>query len=163
MLELLRSLALKALGYLAPFAVGWFYTPEKIASDVKFRVSGEGEGVTFEGGELPKVRAWLLVSNLSPFNVEIDRMVLQLSFGADVCEWSDVRRRSLPASKEAHWLVQGTLTEKQVAYIQRTMVHKPETRLAISAFMETRLHKCESNVSIGASNVRFLNLAGREA
>jgi hypothetical protein len=163
MFELLRNLALKALGHVAPFAVAWFYKPEKIAADIKFRVRGDGDGVTYEGGELPKVRIWLLVSNLSPFNAEIDCMVFQLWYGSAVGEWSDVRRRTLASSKEAEWLVEATLNEKQVAYIQRNMAHKPETRLTVTAFINTTLHKFDSTVSVGTGNVRFLNLGVREA
>jgi hypothetical protein len=163
MLELLKDFGLKALGIVAPFVVAWFYSPEKIASDIKFRVRGEGDGVTFEGGELPKVRVWLLVSNLSPFNIEVDRMVIQLVYGSVIGEVNDVRRRTLPCSKEAEWLVESTLNDKQLAYIQRNMENKPETRLTVTAFINTSLHKFESSASVGTGNVRFLNLLARQA
>jgi len=158
MLELLKDFGLKALGYLVPFVLAWFYPPEKIAVDIKFRVRGDGDGVTYEGGELPKVSIWIRASNLSPFNIEVDRLVVRLYFGACYGEWSDVRRRKLSASKEGEWLVEAALTERQLAYIQRNLPSKPQTRLAITAFINSSLHDFETTVSADTGNVRFMNL-----
>jgi hypothetical protein len=157
MLELLRDFGLKAAGHLVPFAVGWFYKPGKIAADLKFRVRGEGDGVTLEDGELPKVRIWFLVSNLSPFTVDIDRMVVQLVYGGVVGEILDVRKRTLGPSKEGEWLVEGSLNENQVAYIRKQRGNRPETRLNVTAFVHSKLHNFEHAVSMGSSNVRLVN------
>lgn len=158
MFELVRDVALKILGHVAPFALARFYPAEKISSHLRFRVRGEGDGVTYEGGELPKIHIWMQVSNLSPFNVEIDRMVVQVTYGAPIAEIVDVRRRSVPSSTEAEWLIECVLNEKQVAYIQRNSVHNPETRLNLCAFVNTTLHEFESAMSVGTGNVRLLNI-----
>lgn len=163
MLELLKDFGLKALGHIAPFVLAWFYGPEKIAANIKLRVRGEGDGVTYHGGELPSVRIWILASNLSPFNIEVDRLVFRLYFGAEYGQWSDVRRRKVGAGKEEEWLLEATLTEPQLAYIQRNMASKPETRIAITAYIDSSLHRFETTVNAGAGNVRFLNLTSPSA
>ena len=159
MLELLRDFTLKALGHLLPFAVAWFYKPEKIAADVKFRVRGDGDGVTYEGGELPKVRIWFLVSNLSPFKVEIDRMVIQLSFGSVIEEIAHIRKHEVGPSKEVEFLVETTLNSAQVAFIQKNLPQRLETKLYVAAFLNTKLHNFESVVHVSTSNVRMVNYA----
>lgn len=159
MLELLRDFVLKALGIVAPIAVGWFYKPEKIAADLKFRVRGEGDGLTFEGGELPRIRIWLLVSNLSPFTVEIDRMVIHVVYGTVIGEFHHLRRRTLAASTEDEWLVEGSLNESQVAYIQKELKNAPQTKLNLMALVHSKLHNFEHAVSVEAKNVRLLNFA----
>src|SRR5207247_10514116 len=95
MLELLRDFALKALGELVPFIVAWFYKPEKISASLKFRVQGHGDGVTYECGDLPSVRIWFLVSNLSPFKVEIDRLQAQVAYGAVIGVIVHIRKHTL--------------------------------------------------------------------
>lgn len=159
MFELLKDFGLKVLGHVAPLVLAWFYSPEKIAADIKLRIRGESDGVTYEGGELPSVRIWIRASNLSPFNVEVDRLVFRLYFGASYGEWSDVRRRKLGASKEQEWLLEAALTERQLSYIQRKSLSEPETRLTLTAFVNSSLHRFETTVETGTGNVRFLNMA----
>jgi hypothetical protein len=54
-------------------------------------------------------------------------------------------------------LVEGSLNESQVAYIRKNRDHKPETRLNVTAFVHSKLHDFEHAVSMGSSNVRFVN------
>ena len=74
MFEILKEFAVKALGRVLPFLVSWYYKPDKLAKKIKIQVRGAGDGVVFECGELPYVRAWLEITNLSPFPVEFERL-----------------------------------------------------------------------------------------
>lgn len=157
MLELLRDFTLKVFGHILPFVVAWLYKAEKIASGIKIRVPGEGDGVTFEGGELPRVRVWLRASNLSPFPVEIDRIALQVAYGAVIGEIAHIRKRSLPESKELEFLIEGYLNEKQVAYIQKNRSQNYETKLYLTAYLNSKIHNFEITREVQTNNVRFIN------
>ena len=159
MLELLRDFALKTLGLALPFVVAWFYKPEKIAGNLKFRVRGDGDGVTYECGDLPSVRIWFLVSNLSPFNVEIDRLQVQVAYGAVIGEVLHIRRHALRASREAEFLVEGSLNERQVAYIRKNLHQKFETKLHLTAYVTSKIHSFELAREVNTNNVRQLNCA----
>lgn len=157
MLELLRDFALKTLGHIVPFVVAWLYKPQKIASDLKFRVPGEGDGVTYEGGELPRVRIWLRASNLSPFPVEIDRIAIQIAYGSVIGEISHIRKHILPASKEIEFLVEGSLNERQVSYIQKNLSKNFETKLYLTAYLNSKIHNFEIAREVQTNNVRLIN------
>jgi hypothetical protein len=159
MLELLRDLVLKVVAIVAPFAVAWFYKPERIAADLKIRVRGHGDGVSFEGGELPKTRIWFLVSNLSPFRVEIDRLVIQVAYGAVIGEIAHVKKHSIAASREAEFLVEASINEYQIAYIRKNLSQKPQTELCVTAFVTSKLHDFETTSNVSTNNVRLLNVA----
>lgn len=159
MLELIRDFVLKLLAAVVPFAVAWFYRPEKIAAEVKFRVRGDGDGVTFEAGELPRVRIWFLVSNLSPFKVEIDRMAVQVSYGSIIEEIVHIRKHSVGPSKELEFLMESTLNSNQAAFIQKNLSQRFETKLYVTAFLSTKLHDFESAAIVSTNNVRMLNYA----
>lgn len=157
MFELLRDFALKTLSLVLPFVVAWFYKPERIAGNLKFRVRGDGDGVTYECGELPSVRIWFLASNLSPFNVEIDRLQVQIAYGAVIGEVIHIRRHALPSSREAEFLIEGSLNERQVAYIRKNLHQKFETRLYLTAYVKSTIHSFELTREVNTNNVRLLN------
>ena len=46
MFEILKEFAVKALGRVLPFLVGWYYKPDKLAKKIKIR-SAEPETVLF--------------------------------------------------------------------------------------------------------------------
>jgi len=78
MLEAAKDILLKLFGALAPWLLGLIYKPEWISTRVKIRVTSDGEGVRVQGGELPDLQIWMQVTNLSPFSIEIDRVVAQV-------------------------------------------------------------------------------------
>jgi hypothetical protein len=159
MLELLRDFELKAFGHALPFAVAWFYKPESISANLKFRVQGHGDGVTYECGEIPGVRIWFLISNLSPFKVEIDRMQIQVVYGSVIGEILHIQKHTLNASKESEFHVQGYLNEKQVAYIRKNLHQNFETKLYLTAYVNSKIHNFELTREVNTNNVRLLNCA----
>lgn len=157
MFEFFRDLALKILGAVVPLFVSWFYKPEKIAANLKFRVRGDGDGVSYECGELPGVRIWFLVSNLSPFNVEIDRLRVQVAYGAVIGEAIHIQKHVIAASREEEFLVEASLNERQVAYIQKNLDQKFETKLYVNAYVNSRVHNFELTRIVETRNVRLVN------
>lgn len=158
MFELLKDFSLKALGFLMPFVVRWFYKPAKLASGIKVRVRGEGDGITYNCGELPNVRIWLLVTNLTPFEIELDRIYGQFAYGCIVGELVHLRRHVLPPAQEKEILIELSLNEFQVQHIRRNL-EKMETKLFFGAYVISKIHGIELSREIGTNNVRYLNCA----
>ena len=158
MFELLKDFSLKALGLVMPFVVRWLYKPAKLANGIKVRVRGEGDGVTYNCGELPNIRIWLLVTNLTPFEIEIDRIYGQLAYGCVIGEIFHLRRHVLPPAQEEEILIEVSLNEHQVQHIRRN-VGKLETKLYFGAYVISKIHSLELAREIGTNNVRHLNCA----
>jgi hypothetical protein len=74
MINLVTEFLPKMLGHVLPVAIRWYYTPEKLADRVKVRVCEDRDGLSYWGGELPQARAWVRVTNLTPFPLLIDRI-----------------------------------------------------------------------------------------
>lgn len=158
MFELLKDFSLKALGFVMPFVVRWFYGPEKLANGIKVRIRGEGDGVTYNCGELPSVRVWLVVTNLTPFEIELDRIYGQLAYGCVIGEIVHLRRHFLPPAQEKEVLVEVSLNEHQVQHIRRNF-KKLETKLFFGAYAISKIHSLELSREISTNNVRHLNCA----
>lgn len=158
MLELLKDFSFKALAFVLPPVVRWFYKPGKFAEGIKVRIRGEGDGVTYNYGELPNVRIWLLVTNLTPLEISIDRIYGQLFYGGQVGEFGHLRHYILPPAQEKEIFVEFSLTDQQSQFIQRNL-GKNETRLSLGAYVTSRIHNIELARDVGSNNVRHLNSA----
>jgi hypothetical protein len=158
MFELLKDFALKALGFIMPFVVRWFYKPAKLDNGIKVRVRGENDGVIYNCGELPTARVWLHVTNLTPFEIEIDRIYGQLAYGCIIGEIVHLRRHVLPPAQEKEILIEVSLNEHQVLHIRRN-VGKVETKLYFGAYVISKIHRLDLAREINTNNVRCLNCA----
>lgn len=156
MFELLIELLIKVLGKILPTAVSWFYKPEKLNKGIKVRIRGEGDGVAYFCGELPKVNIWVEVSNLTPFTIEIDRIYGQLSYGCAIGEFIHLKRHIVPPADEKLVLVEMTLNEHQENHIRKNL-GKVETKLFLNAYINSKIHNLELTREINTNNVRLVN------
>lgn len=144
----------KLAAYVLPWAVRRFYYAEKIADHIKVRVCNEGDGITFSGGDLPTVRIWLRITNLSPIEIEFDRIFGHVFYGSQLAEFQDLQRRRIQPASEIEFLIEAHLTSEQVEFVRRNMSNKFETSLSLSAF----LHSCLHNFQIPFRQVRTKNI-----
>ena len=158
MLELLKDFLLKVLSFIMPVVVRWFYKPAKLDKGIKVRVLGEGHGVTFNCGELPNVRIWLLVTNLTPFQIEVDRIYGQLAYACVIGEVAHLKRHVIPPTQEKEILVEVSLNDHQQQHIRRNH-GKAETKFYFGAYVITKIHRIELTREISTNNVRYLNCA----
>ncbi|MEZ0209247.1 MAG: hypothetical protein ACAH17_03680 [Candidatus Paceibacterota bacterium] len=156
MLELFKDFLLKALGFALPFVVRWIYKPEKLANGIKVRIRGDGDGVTYNCGELPNIRIWLEVTNLTPFQIEFDRIYGQLAYGCVVGEVNHLKRHVLPPAQEKEVFVEFSLNESQAQFIRQNR-EKQDTRFYLGAYIISNIHNIEFSKEINTNNVRFLN------
>lgn len=158
MFELIKDFLLKALGLVVPFVVRWFYKRGKFTNCIKVRVRGEGDGITFNCGELPSVRLWLVLTNFTPFEIEFERIYGQIVYGSAIGEFLHLRRYVLPSAQEKEILVEFWLNESQVKYLRQNQ-GKNEARLYFGTYITSSIYCLELAKEIGTNNVRFLNCA----
>jgi hypothetical protein len=157
MVELLKDTIPKVLGYIMPFVVRWFYKAGKINEGIKVRVNSDGDGVTYNCGELPTVRIWLQLSNLTPFTIEFDRIYGQLCYGGVLGEFTHIKKyRLLPAS-EQDALIVISLTEAQVQYIRRNLSNVQASKIYLAAFINCKIHSFELHREVNTNNVKLYN------
>ena len=157
MLEVAKDLLLKMLGGLLPSLLGWFYKAEWIDARIKLRVGSEGDGVTVQGGELPYLRIWLQVTNLSPFTIELDRVVAQVQLrGGVVGEFSHLHKHKIKPSSEEQFMLEGSLSQSQIAYLERQESSYQST-LYLTSYVNCRVHNLELRRNVQTTNVRYLN------
>lgn len=84
MLSILSDFFVKFLAQVLPFLLRWYYKPEKIAAKIKVRISSDGDGIVFWGGEMPRAQAWLQITNLSPFPIRFDRIYGYFWYGTQL-------------------------------------------------------------------------------
>lgn len=158
MFELLKDFVFKAFAFILPSVTRWLYTPEKLDNGIKMRIRGDGDGITYNGGELPNVGIWLLVTNLTPLEIVFDRIYGQIHYGGLVGEFGHLQRYVLPPAQEKEIFVEFSLTDHQSMFIKRNL-GKNETRLSLGAFVTSRIHSVELAREMGTNNVRHLNCA----
>jgi len=159
MLEAAKDLLLKTLGALLPILLGWFYKPEWIDSRIKLRVDSEGDGVTVQGGELPYLRIWFHVTNLSPFTIELDRVITQMQLrGRVIGEFSHLHKHIVKPSSEERFLLEGSLGANQLEYLERQEAnHYPN--LYLTVYANCRVHSLVLKRNAQTTSVRYLNCA----
>jgi hypothetical protein len=100
----------------------------------------------------------LRVTNLSPFPVELDRVVGQLSYGSFACDLVFLRRQTVLAAQEKEILLASALTEGQSRQIGRDQ-GLSEARMNFTAYLNCEIHDFEVTKQTNSGNVRFLNCA----
>jgi hypothetical protein len=156
MLEIAWDFALKILGIIMPFIARWMYKSKTFDASIKIRISSEGEGITYNCGELPTARIWLLISNFTPFQLEIDRIYGQLAYGGVFGEITHLERHCIKPAQEEKVFIQVWLTEHQVQYIRRN-ANKNESQIYLSAYVISKIYNLKLSRTIRTSNTELVN------
>lgn len=154
--NLLTDFFVKVLGKLLPFMIRWYYKPEKIAQKIIIRIRSSHEGITFYGGELPHITAWLEITNLSPFPLELERLYGHFWYGTRLAAFYFLKRCRIEPSSEQGLLVEADLTSSQSEYIKRNQ-GKMEAKLSLDAFVVCNVNNIELRRDIPTNNVRLVN------
>lgn len=160
MAELLLDFLFKLAAYTAPFVVRRFYSAQKLSEQIKIRVRGEGQGIVFSCGELPSVRIWLRITNLSPVDVEFDRIFGRVKHISQLGEFQDLEHRQVPTSSELEVFIDAPLSGEHVAFLRknRNQRHTFNTSLALSGYIRSRLHNYQLPYrEVQTGNVEFQN------
>ena len=155
MFEATKDLILKILGSLIPKLFGLAYKADWISEKIKLRPRTEGEAITFNCSELPTIQIWIQATNLSPFTIEIDRLLVQVQYGGHIGEFVALRRTSVMPVAEALIRIDGSLTEKQVTYL-RAIKNTSYATLYLTAFINCAVHDLEITRSLQTTNLRLI-------
>lgn len=159
MRDLFTDFLFKLAAILVPWMVRRFYGPDKLGSAIRIRVTNEGDGITFNCGELPNVRVWLRITNLSPIEVEFDRIFGHVNYGSQLAAFQDLEHRRVPPSSEMEFMIEASLNGEHVNFLRRNRNQQNfKASLSLSAFVRSRLHNFQLPFhQVRAENVSFIN------
>lgn len=158
MVELGINTLVRLLVNIAPFILRLFYKQEQLANKVKIAISSEGEGVYIQAGHLPSARVWIGITNLTPFTIEVDRIVSKLTYGHQIAKLTSLDRRIIKSTEEETFLLEESLNESQVEAL-KDKSNTDEARLEIYAFFISKVRNFAINHRyINTRNVQVLNL-----
>jgi len=124
----------RVMSYIFGFIMKKYYTKQKLASMVKINVSSEHSGITVNCSELPDARAWLEVTNLSPFPVTILGIEAELYLSGRVARFISLCNEEISPSDEGRVFIQTDLNGRQAEHVKRNKgVDNP--RLNIKMFL----------------------------
>lgn len=149
MVELGINTLVRLLVNIAPFMLRLFYKQEQLANKVKIAIRSEGEGVYIQVGQLPSARVWIGITNLTPFTIEVDRIVSKLTYGHQIAKLTSLDRRTIKSTEEETFLLEESLNESQVEAL-KDKSNTDEARLEIYAFFISKVHNF-------AINHRYIN------
>ncbi len=158
MIEIGINGLIRFLSYIAPFITRRMYTQERLASKVKITVGSEGDGVYIQAGQLPRAQVWLEITNLTPFPIEPDRVIVKLSCGQEIAKLTLLERRVIQSTEEQRYLLEQNLTSFQVDAL-REQSEITKAQLEIYGFFLSKVHNFSIiNKYISTNNVRVVNL-----
>lgn len=148
---------IRALSKVFGFVMKKYYTKQKLSSMVKVNISSEHSGITVNCSELPDARAWIEVTNLSPFHVTIHGIEAELYLSGRVARFVNLFNQEVPPSNQEQVFIQTDLNGRQADHIKRNMgVDNP--RLNIKMFLSCNLRKFEiDGREITTKNIEFMN------
>ena len=157
MFEILKEFAVKALGRVLPFLVGWYYKPDKLAKKIKIQVRGAGDGVVFDCGELPYIRAWLEITNLSPFPIEFERLHGHFWYGTRLAPFYFLKRIKVEPAHDTEIFLEADLTRPQADYIKKNKERHMEQKLSVSAYVVCKVNNFEIEREVRTNNAHIQN------
>jgi hypothetical protein len=157
MIEILFDFVIKLLAWIAPFTLRKAYPSQRIADLIKVRISARGDGIELWDGELPRVRAQITITNLSPFHLELDRAFGTFSYGTELEKFSYLQKEKIPPASEVSILVGATLTKEHVAVIQKQRQYNPRIEIRFNAHILCDVHNFDLCETLETSHHRLVN------
>jgi hypothetical protein len=98
------------------------------------------------------------VTNLSPIDIELDRVFGQVFHGSKLADYQDLNKRVLKTADEIEFLIETALTGEQVTFLRKNQHQKFDTYLSLSAHINSRLHTFQLPArEVRTRNVEFQN------
>lgn len=157
MSSILSDFFVKLLAQVFPFLLRWYYKPEKIAAKIKVRISSDGDGIVFWGGEMPRAQAWLEITNLSPFPIRFDRIYGYFWYGTQLAPFFLLKQQTVDAAHEIRICIQAQLAQSHAEYIRNNQ-GKMEAKLELGALGICKVNQFELIRDIQTNNVRMENI-----
>jgi hypothetical protein len=156
-LEFLANTAVKFLAWVAPFTLRKLYPPDRLADFVKVRVSAQSDGIEYWGSDVPQAKAWITISNLSPFEITLDRAFGSFTYSAQIETFVYLQRHRIRPSTEVTLLLETSLTKEQAAVVRRLRDHNPRPGVTFNALFLCRVRDFEVKRTLDTSHHRLVN------
>jgi len=148
---------IRVMSYAFGFIMKRYYTNKKLSSMVKVKISSEHSGITINCSELPDARAWLEITNLSPFPITIHGVEAELYLSGRVARFISLNNEEISPSDEGRIFIQTDLTGRQAEHVKKNK-ETDTPRLNIKMFLSCKLSRFEiSGREIYAKNIEFIN------
>lgn len=157
MLELLSKAIVKLLGYLLPFTLRRHFTPQRLADSVRIIVASDGDGIEFWAGDLPHIEVRVVITNLTPFALELDRCYGAFGFGPPICEFTNLERRHIAANGEERFMLRASMNAFQVEYVRRMQAQNDRASLDFHGQFSCSVNSFALHQNIGTRHFRLVN------
>ena len=129
----------RLLAWLPGVLLRLFFSKRWLAKHTNIDLRPRHDPVTIRASDLPEFEVWLVVANGGHFTVELDRVSLELTFGAAIIRSSYLRRTEIAAGKSSEIFVRGSLSAEQVAHIAKNRI-QPRVALQVIAEFNSKIH-----------------------
>jgi len=157
MIEILIDFAIKFLAWVAPITLRRAYTPERIGKLIKVRISAEGQGIEFWNGEIPSARAYITITNLSPFYLELDRAFGSFSYGAELGKFTYLQKEKIAPASEVSIHLEVSLSKEHISMMQRQKEHYPRVELRFNAHILCDVHNFDLYRCLETTHYKLVN------
>lgn len=111
----------KLITWLPKYILRKIFTRDKLRDLILFDVRPRHEYATVELGEVPSFRLWLQVTNISPFEVELDRSSFDFSCAGVTLRSYKLERISISSGKTTILHVEGSMSDGEANNIARNI------------------------------------------
>jgi len=148
---------IRALSKVFGFVMKKYYTKQKLSSMVKVNIGSEHSGIIVNCSELPDARAWIDVTNLSPFPVTIHGIEAELYLSGRIARFVNLFNQEVPPSNQERVFIQTGLNGRQAEHIKNNKgIENP--RINIKMFLTCDLRAFEiDDREITTKNIEFIN------
>jgi hypothetical protein len=129
----------RLMSWLPGFILRWFFSKQWLGKHVRMDLRPRHDPVLIQGGELPDVQIWLIISNKGHFPVELDRLTVDFGIAGAVTRFHVLKRQDLAANAESEVLVRGALSGEHVAHLKRNLA-RPNITVQVQAEFNSKIH-----------------------
>jgi hypothetical protein len=134
----------RLVSWLPGFFFRRLFSPRWLATHTAVDVRPRHEPVTIHAGELPELHVWLVITNRGHFPIDLDRLALELTFGAAIMRSSYLQRTTINTNGSAEIFVRSTISSAQVAHIAKNR-ERPHIALQVQAEFNCKVHNFSVN------------------
>ena len=119
-----------------------FFTGRWLSEHVAIDVRPRHDPISISNDELPEVQVWLVVRNDGYFEVELDRLAVELVLGAAIVRGVHLRRSALSPGSTEEVFVRIALTAAQTSHIklQRKQQQSMYATVQVTAEFNSKIH-----------------------
>lgn len=158
MLDLLVGKLVELLGRIAGFTVRWYFTPKRLADNVRVDISSQHEGVVIDGGECPWFHGWLLITNHNPFPVTLDRATGELNLAGPLGSFVILDGCIIPRHSTVSVRFHSYMHDWAAARLYKARKVEKRVRVAINPLFRCKIRSFDFSRSLEIGNAEIRNV-----